>query len=81
MQQRFAARSGRQVAVYRIVVRGELTPPLVGALESMSVAVEDGASVLTGELVDQCQLRGALSFLHDLGVEIVSVNPVDEPGD
>jgi hypothetical protein len=30
-------------------------------------------------LVDQAQLRGALSFLHDLGVEIVSVNPADEP--
>jgi hypothetical protein len=81
MQQRFAARSGRQAAVYRIVIRGELGGPLVGPLEGMSVTVDDGRSVLTGELVDQAQLRGALSFLHDLGVEIVSVNPADEPGD
>ena len=81
MQQRFAARSGRQAAVYRIVVRGELARPLVGPLERMSVAVGGGESVLTGELVDQAQLRGALSFLQDLGVEIVSVNPASEPGD
>jgi hypothetical protein len=81
MQQRFAARSGRQAAVYRIVIRGELARPLVGPLEGMSVALEDGESVLTGQLVDQAHLRGALSFLHDLGVEIVSVNPADQPGD
>jgi hypothetical protein len=81
MHQRFAARSGRQAALYRIVVRGELARPVVGPLEGMSVAVEDGETILTGELVDQAQLRGALSFLHDLGLEIVSVNPADEPGD
>lgn len=81
MQQRFAARSGRQAAVYRIVVRGELARPLVGPLEGMSVSVEGDESVITGELVDQAHLRGALSFLHDLGLEIVSVNPADEPGD
>ena len=81
MQQRFAARSGRQAAVYRIVVRGEIVRPLVGPLENMSVELGGGECVLTGELVDQAQLRGALSFLHDLGVEIVSVNPADEPAD
>jgi hypothetical protein len=81
MQQRFAARSGRQAAVYRIVVRGELARSLVGPLEGMSVEADGGETVLTGELVDQAQLRGALSFLNDLGLEIVSVNPADEPGD
>jgi hypothetical protein len=81
MQQRFAARSGRQGAVYRIVVRGEIVRPLVGPLEDMSVELAGSECVLTGELVDQAQLRGALSFLHVLGVVIVSVNPANEPGD
>jgi hypothetical protein len=80
MQQRFAARCGRQAAVYRIVVRGEIARPLVGPLEDMSVELRGGECVLTGELVDQAHLRGALGYLHDLGVEIVSVNPADEPG-
>lgn len=79
MEQRFAARSGRQAAVYRIVVRGEIAWPLVGPLEGMSVETSGAESVLTGRLVDQAHLRGALSLLHDLGVEIVSVNPADEP--
>ena len=81
MHQRIAARSGRKAVLYRIVVRGEIARPLVGPLEGMSVELDGGECVLTGELVDQAQLRGALSFLHDLGVEIVSVNPADEPGD
>jgi len=80
MEQRFAARSGRQAAVYRIVVRGEIPRPLVGPLEEMSVACDGGECVITGEVVDQAHLRGALGLLHDLGVEIVSVNPADEPG-
>lgn len=67
--------------MYRIVVRGELARPLVGPLEGMSVAAEGGETVLTGELVDQAHLRGALSVLHDLGLEIVSVNPADDSGD
>ena len=74
MQQRIAARSGRKAVLYRIVVRGEIARPLVAPLEGMTVEPADGETVLTGELVDQAQL-------HDLGVEIVSVNPADEPGD
>ena len=80
MQQRFAARCGRQAAVYRIVVRGEIARPLVGPLEDMSVQCDGGECILTGALVDQSNLRGALGVLHDLGVEIVSVNPADETG-
>jgi hypothetical protein len=81
MPERFAARSGRSAALYRIVIRGHIGTPLVGPLEAMSVALEGEESVLTGEVADQAQLRGVLSSLHDLGIEIVSVNPADEPDD
>ena len=33
--------------------------------------------MLAGDLVDQAQLQGVLSWLTKLGVEIVSVNPAD----
>jgi hypothetical protein len=36
-------------------------------------------TALVGGIVDQSQLRGVISWLSDLGVEIVSVNPLDEP--
>jgi hypothetical protein len=78
MGKRFAGRTGHNDVRYRIVIRGEICEPLVGPLEGMSVEVAGEESVLTVDLVDQAQLRGALSWLNDLGIEIVSVNPVDE---
>jgi hypothetical protein len=78
MPKRFAGRTGQIDVRYRIVIRGEIGEPLVGPLEGMSVEVAGDESVLTGNLVDQAQLQGALGWLNDLGIEIVSVNPVDE---
>lgn len=78
MPKRFAARTGQTDVRYRIVIRGEIGEPLVGPLEGMSVEVRGDESTLTGDLVDQAQLRGALSWLNDLGIEIVSVNPVED---
>ena len=57
---------------------GELAEPLVGPLEGMTVEDPGDESVLTGDLVDQAQLQGVLSWLTTLGVEIVSVNPADD---
>ena len=78
MGKRFAGRTGQIDVRYRIVIRGEIGEPLVGPLEGTSVELAGDESVLTVDLVDQAQLRGALSWLNDLGIEIVSVNPVDE---
>ena len=79
MSKRHVGRTGKTQVQYRIVIRGELGEPLVGPLEGMAVEVAGDESVLTGDLVDQAQLQGALSWLTGLGVEIVSVNPVDPP--
>jgi len=78
MTKRFAGRTGQNDVRYRIVIRGEIGDPLVGPLEGMSVEVAGEESVLTVDLVDQAQLQGALSWLNGLGIEIVSVNPVDK---
>lgn len=78
MPKRHVGRTGQTRVRYRIVIRGELGEPLVGPLEGMAVEVAGDESVLTGDLVDQAQLQGALSWLTGLGVEIVSVNPVDD---
>jgi hypothetical protein len=78
MSKRIASRTGRDGVRYRIVVRGRVAQPLVGPLEEMTVETAGDESVLTGDLVDQAQLQGALSWLTGLGIEIVSVNPVDE---
>jgi hypothetical protein len=63
---------------YRIMVRGEMTEPPTAPVEDMSVELVEGNSVLTGDIVDQAQLQGALKALTDLGYDLVSVNPVNE---
>ena len=77
MPKRYAGRSGQDGVPYRIVIRGELGEPLVGPLEGMTVEVAGEESVLVGDLLDQAQLQGVLSWLTTLGIEIVSVNPAD----
>ena len=42
MSKRYAGRSGEEGVPYRIVIRGELGEPLVGALEGMTVEVAGG---------------------------------------
>ena len=81
MPKRFAGRVGESDVRYRIVIRGEIGEPLVGPLEGMAVEAAGEESVLTGELVDQAQLQGVLTSLSGLGIEIVSVNPVDDEAD
>ncbi|HEX7267047.1 MAG TPA: hypothetical protein VF256_06445 [Streptosporangiaceae bacterium] len=46
--------------------------------------IEDGSSVITGEIIDQPQLHGVLDWLGGRGIEIVSLSPAestDEAGD
>ena len=77
MSKRYAGRSGKDRVPYRIVIRGELGEPLVGPLEGMTIELAGEESVLVGDLLDQAQLQGVLSWLTKLGVEIVSVNPAE----
>lgn len=76
MSKRHAARAGRAAVPYEILIRGTLTMPLVGPLEGIEVTSEGEESRLVCDVVDQAQLRGVLGWLGDLGVEIVSVNPL-----
>jgi hypothetical protein len=44
----------------------------------MSVKTVGDESVLVGDVADQAALQGVLRWLWDLGVEIVSFNPLDD---
>jgi len=72
-----AGRAGNNPIRYQIVVRGELGAPATGPLEGLSVRLEGGFSVITGEIIDQSQLLGILNWLGGRGVEIVSLSPVE----
>jgi hypothetical protein len=62
---------------YRVVVRGRLSEHLAGWFAPLELEQHGGESSLTGSFADQAQLHGLLDRLRDLGIPIVSVNPVD----
>jgi hypothetical protein len=62
---------------YRVVVRGGLGPSFASAFEELELASRGGETSLTGSFADQAQLHGLLDRLRDLGIPIVSVNPVE----
>ncbi|MEW5869617.1 MAG: hypothetical protein AB1894_10105 [Chloroflexota bacterium] len=70
--------------LYEIVVEGELDQSWSGWLNGMRVQVQKNASGasftrLEGIVADQSSLRGILTRIWDLNLELVSVNRMDDP--
>jgi hypothetical protein len=63
---------------YRVVVRGRLGERLASAFGHLEVDSRPGQTALTGTFADQAQLHGLLDQLRDLGIHLISVNPVDQ---
>jgi hypothetical protein len=70
--------SGRR---YRIVLRGELGDQFQRRFGEMALERTDGLTVLTGTVIDQAQLMGFVERSQELGVELVSIEPLDDPDD
>jgi hypothetical protein len=66
-------------AIYRIVVRGELSQRYVPAFEGMTLATAEGQTAIIGPVIDQAHLHGLLDRVGDLGLELLSVNVLLEP--
>jgi len=62
---------------YRIVVRGRLGEHLATAFAHLEIESRAGETALTGAVADQAQLHGLIDRLRDLGISLLSVNPVD----
>jgi hypothetical protein len=63
---------------YRVVVRGPLGEHLAGVFDQLEVDPRPSQTSLTGNFADQAQLHGLLDQLRDLGIHLISVNPVDQ---
>ncbi len=58
-----------------ICFRGHINRDWVNRLYGLqTIHTTDGNTVLSGQLRDQAALRGILSHLADLGLELISVN-------
>ena len=64
--------------IYEICVRGRLTERMAASLEGMTLLAGGVNAVFTGEVKDQPQLYGLLDRVLNLGLELISVQPLPE---
>jgi hypothetical protein len=62
---------------YEFVLRGELGERFAVLFEGMALQRRHGTTVVTGPVRDQAHLHGLIARIQELGVELVSVNPID----
>jgi hypothetical protein len=62
---------------YQIKVKGQLDPKLSAWFEDFAIShTPDGDTLLTGTVIDQAGLYGLIARCRDLGVTVISVNPL-----
>ncbi len=66
--------------IYEIRIDGHLGREWSTWFEGLTVTLaEDGTTLLSGPVADQCALHGLLKKVRDLGAPLISINQV-EPG-
>ncbi len=67
-----------QQMVYQIRIKGHLGQQWMDWFEGMNITLEeDGNTLLTGAIIDQPALHGLLKKVRDLGMSLISVNPLE----
>ena len=67
-----------QPIVYQIRVKCHLSPDWKNWFDGLTIAIEEnGDTLLTGPVIDQAALYGLLKKVRDLGMPLISVNPVE----
>jgi hypothetical protein len=65
---------------YEIRLKGHLDDQWAEWFEGLTITREDnGETLISGQVIDQAALHGLLKKVRDLGLPLVSVNPI-EPG-
>jgi len=63
---------------YEIRLKGHLEARWVKWFNGLAIKLEDrGDTLLTGPVVDQAALHGLLKKVRDVGLPLLSVNPVE----
>jgi hypothetical protein len=66
-----------QPSAFQIRIRGHLDRQWTDWFDGIAITLEeDGDTLLTGPVADQAALHGLLKKVRDLGMTLVSVNPV-----
>ena len=63
---------------YEFVLRGEIGDHFGVLFDGLRLERVDGTTVLTGPVRDQAQLHGLIERFQEVGVELISVNPLSK---
>jgi hypothetical protein len=64
---------------YQIRVKGQLDPRLSSWFCDFAILhLPNGDTLLTGSIIDQAGLYGVLARCRDLGVTLISINPLPD---
>ena len=65
---------------YQIKVAGQLNPAWSAWFDDLALTyTPDGATLLTGALIDQAALHGVLVKIRDLGLPLLAVQRLERP--
>lgn len=68
---------GSQPELYQIRLKGHLDSQWTDWFDGLTVTLEeDGNTLLTGPVIDQAALHGLLRKVRDIGMILISVNPL-----
>ena len=65
---------------YEIRVKGVVGDPVLGALGDLDASVRPAETVLRGVITDQAELHGLLDRIQALGLELIEIRQVQQPG-
>lgn len=72
-----ATNDPHQPLVYHIRIKGHLNRQWSDWFDGLSIMPEDsGDTLLIGPVVDQAALYGILKKVRDLGLALISINPI-----
>ena len=64
-------------ACYQIKITVRLGDPWSDWYGGMTITYQEGITTISGEVLDQAALHGLLMRIRDLGLELISVNPLE----
>jgi hypothetical protein len=67
--------------IYELSFKGAASETLAAAFEGCHVASDRGVTVVRSQVPDQAALQGLIARINALGLELLDVHLVAEPGD